>query len=77
MSYLLTGYRMIGKLFLLCYLKFLPFPIFPQSALFVFNQKNIPRLPVIGKRKEKEKQSEYTAGQIWEAGDTWEPRLVV
>lgn len=33
------GYRMMGQLFLLCYLKQLSCPNFPQRSAFVFNQK--------------------------------------
>lgn len=55
----------MGTLFLLRYLTCLSFPNFPQSVLLVFN----PRLPVVGKRKTKEKQSESMAGQIWEVED--------
>lgn len=56
---------MMGTLFLLRYLKCLSFPNFPQSVLLVFN----PCLPVVGKRKTKENQSESMAGQIWEVED--------
>lgn len=61
------GYRIMGK-FLLCYLKFLSFTNFPQSTLFVFNQKNIPCLPAV-KTKAKDDQSEHMAGLIWEVKD--------
>lgn len=73
MDSLLIGYRMMGTLFLLHYLTCLSFPNFPQSVLLVFN----PRLPVVGKRKTKEKQSESMAGQIGEVEETWERRLVM
>lgn len=62
------GYRMTGQLFLLCYLKFLSFPNFLKVLLF-FIRKKVPRLPVVRKRKAKDDQSEYMAGQIWEAED--------
>lgn len=35
------GYRMMGKLFLLCYLKLLSFSDFPQSTLFLIRKTSL------------------------------------
>lgn len=61
---------MMGKLFLLCYLKlFCLFQIFLKVlCLLVFNQKNIPCLPVVREKEEKNRVSVW-AGQIWEVED--------
>lgn len=64
---------MIGKLFSLCYLRLLSFPVFPQSALFVFNKLNILRLPVVREKQKKTRVSTWQ-GRSGRLKTKWEPR---
>lgn len=68
------GYRMMGKLFLLCYLKLLSFSDFPQSTLFLIRKTSLACQLL-----EKQKMTRVSTwqGRSGRLKTKWESRLVM
>lgn len=68
------GYRMMGELFLLCYLKFLSFSDFPQSTLFLIRKTSLACQLL-----EKQKMTRVSTwqGRSGRLKTKWESRLVM